>query len=206
VSHVTAFLDDMGRLLGNIDQAAVDRLVALLASVRQENGRVFVLGLGGSAGNASHAAADLRRLAGVDAYCPTDNVNEFSAAINDDGWEDCLAVMLRTAHLGPGDLVIVFSVGGGDLGRGVSVPLVRACQYGAARGSRVVSVVGRREGAVVPLSDVVIHVTSGNSATLTMHAEAAQAVLWHLLVCDPRLRQRPGHWEKLLETSRVPRP
>jgi D-sedoheptulose 7-phosphate isomerase len=203
MNHVTAFLDDMTRLLADIDRAAVDRLVALLVKIRQENGRVFVLGLGGSAGNASHAAADLRRLTDIDAFCPTDNVSEFSAAVNDDGWDDCLAVMLRTAHLGAGDLVLVFSVGGGDLSRGVSVPLIRACQYGAARHSRVVSVVGRLEGAVVPLSDEVIHVTSGNPATMTMHAEAAQAVLWHLLICDPRLSRRPGHWEKILETSRI---
>ena len=204
MTHVRAFLDEMASLLTSLDQGPVDRLVELLVRVRDRGGRVFVLGLGGSASNASHAAADLRRLAQVDAFCPTDNVSEFSAAVNDDGWDDSLAVMLGTARLGPEDLLLVLSVGGGDVERGVSVPLVNACRYGRTRGARVVSVLGRTGGAVVGYSDEVIHAGGVNPATLTMHAEAAQAVIWHLLVCDPRLRRRAGHWETLLETSRLP--
>jgi D-sedoheptulose 7-phosphate isomerase len=204
MTHVRAFLDDMAALLTGLDPGPVDRLVSRLAGVRDRGGRVFVLGLGGSASNASHAAADLRRLAQVDAFCPTDNVSEFSAAINDDGWDDSLAVMLSTARLGHDDLLLVFSVGGGDVERGVSVPLVNACRLARARGAAVVSVLGRTEGAVVAYSDEVIHAGGVNPATLTMHAEAAQAVVWHLLVCDPRLRRRAGHWETLLETSGLP--
>jgi D-sedoheptulose 7-phosphate isomerase len=204
VTHARAFLDEMAALLTGLDQGPIDRLVDRLVQVRDQGGRVFVLGLGGSASNASHAAADLRRLAQVDAFCPTDNVSEFSAAVNDDGWDDSLAVMLTTARLGPADLLLVFSVGGGDVARGVSVPLVHACRYGQARGASVVSVLGRVEGAVVRYCDEVIHAGGINPATLTMHAEAAQAVVWHLLVCDPRLRRRAGHWESLLETSGLP--
>jgi D-sedoheptulose 7-phosphate isomerase len=204
MNHVKSFLDNMAHLLTSMDQGPVDRLVRLLMRLRDDGGRVFVLGLGGSAGNASHATADLRRLAGIAAFCPTDNISEFSAAINDDGWDDCLAVMLSTARLGPADLLLIFSVGGGDTSRGVSVPLVSACRYAKAQRTTVVSVIGRMEGAVVPLSDEVICVSGGNPATLTMHAEAAQAVIWHLLVCDPRLRRRLGHWEAILETSSLP--
>jgi D-sedoheptulose 7-phosphate isomerase len=204
VTHVRVFLDEMASLLTGLDQEPVDRLVGRLVEVREIGGRVFVLGLGGSASNASHAAADLRRLAQIDAFCPTDNVSEFSAAVNDDGWDDSLAVMLATARLGPDDLLLVFSVGGGDLARRVSVPLVHACRYGKARGAAIVSVLGRGEGAVIEYSDDVILAGGVNPATLTMHAEAAQAVIWHLLVCDPRLRRRAGHWETLLETSGLP--
>lgn len=201
MTHVRSFLDEMAQLLAGMNPHPVDRLVQRLVALRDAGGRVFVLGLGGSAGNASHATADLRRLASIEALCPTDNVSEFSAAINDDGWDDCLVVMLRTARLGPGDLLLVLSVGGGDLDRRVSVPLVNACRYGRAQGASVVSILGRTEGAVVPLSDEVIHTAGPNPASLTTHAEAAQAVIWHLLVCDPRLRRRAGHWETLLETS-----
>jgi D-sedoheptulose 7-phosphate isomerase len=201
VTHVRRFLDEMAALLTGLDQGPLDHLVDLLVRVRGAGGRVFVLGLGGSASNASHAAADLRRLAAIDAFCPTDNVAEFSAAINDDGWADSLAVMLATARLGPEDLLLVFSVGGGDVARGVSVPLVNAGRYARSVGARVVSVLGRAEGAVAGYCDEVIHAGGINPATLTMHAEAAQAVVWHLLVCDPRLSRRAGHWETLLETS-----
>jgi D-sedoheptulose 7-phosphate isomerase len=204
MNHVGEFLDTMAALLTRMDHGPLDRLVRLLARRRDDGGRVFVLGLGGSAGNASHAAADLRRLAGIDAFCPTDNVSEFSAAVNDDGWDDSLAVMLSTARLGPADLLLVFSVGGGDCRRQVSVPLVTACRLARLRGAAVVSVVGRPDGDVVPLSDEVILVQSQHPGLLTMHAEAAQAVVWHLLVCDPRLARRRGHWEALLDAGRLP--
>lgn len=171
--------------------------MALLAETRGQGGRLFVLGVGGSAGNASHAVNDFRKLCGFEAYSPTDNVSELTARINDDGWDTAFAHWLRGSRLGPRDLVLVFSVGGGDAARNVSMNLVRALDYARSVGARTAAIVGRDGGHAGRVADACVLVPTVNPESVTPHAEAFQAVLWHLLVTHPRLQTAPGKWESL---------
>jgi len=191
------YLDEVREVAARIDRAAVEGLVSLLADVRAGGGRLFVLGVGGSAANASHAVNDFRKLCGIEAYTPVDNVAELTARINDDGWETSFVNWLRASRLGPADAVCVFSVGGGDVERGVSVNLVRALEHAKAVGARVCGVVGRTGGYTAKVADACVVIPSVNPDTVTPHAEAFQAVVWHLLVSHPRLQAAPAKWESL---------
>jgi D-sedoheptulose 7-phosphate isomerase len=175
----------------------VERLALLLASLRGTRGRLFVLGVGGSAANASHAVNDFRVLCGLEAYAPTDNVAELTARVNDDGWEGAYAAWLQASRLGPDDVVLVFSVGGGDRARGVSANLVRALDYAREVGARVGGVVGRTGGATAQAAEACVVIPTVNTETVTAHTEALQAVVWHLLVTHPALQARSMKWESL---------
>lgn len=194
-AHTTGYLDDARRALELIDPGAVERLALLIASLRGGPGRLFVLGVGGSAANASHAVNDFRVLCGLEAYAPTDNVAELTARVNDDGWEGAYAAWLRASRLGPHDVVLVFSVGGGDRERGVSANLVRALEYAREQGARVGGVVGRTGGATAAVAEACVVVPTVNTETVTAHTEALQAVVWHLLVTHPALQARSMKWE-----------
>lgn len=196
-SFVHQYLEEVRDVAARIDCSAVDRLVELLATVRGQGGRLFVLGVGGSAGNASHAVNDFRKLCGFEAYAPTDNVSELTARINDEGWEGAFAQWLRGSRLGSNDAIFVLSVGGGDTGQGVSMNLVRAVEYAKSVGARVCGVVGRHGGFTATVADVCVVIPTVNPARVTPHAEAFQAVVWHLLVSDPRLQAMPTKWESL---------
>jgi D-sedoheptulose 7-phosphate isomerase len=197
VDFVTRYLDQVGQVAARLDRGAISRLVDLLVDVRQSGGRLFILGVGGSAGNASHAVNDFRKIVGLEAYAPTDNVSELTARINDEGWDTAYANWLKASRLVARDGVLVFSVGGGDAERNVSVNLVRAIEYAKAAGARVGGIVGRDGGFTAKMADACVIVPIVDPATVTPHSEAFQAVIWHLLVSHPRLQAAPAKWESL---------
>ena len=195
MTYTSRYLEEARQVIGGLDQAAIERLVALLVDLRARGGRLFVLGVGGSAGNASHAVNDFRKICGIEAYAPTDNVSELTARVNDDGWESVFASWLRVSRLSSSDVVWVFSVGGGDLERNVSPNLVRALQYAKEVGARVCGVVGRDGGHTARVADVCVVVPTVSADTVTPHAEAFQAVVWHLVVSHPDLKASEMKWD-----------
>ena len=197
MDFVTRYLDQVGQVVAGLDRGAINRLVDLLVDVRQSGGRLFILGVGGSAGNASHAVNDFRKIVGLEAYAPTDNVSELTARINDEGWDTAYANWLKVSRLVARDGVLVFSVGGGDAERKVSVNLVRAIEHAKAVGARVGGIVGRDGGFTAKMADACVIVPTVDPETVTPHSEAFQAVIWHLLVSHPRLQAAPAKWESL---------
>ncbi len=188
-------LDETSRIAQAIDVAAVEKLVALLAVVRRRGGRLFVLGVGGSAANASHLAADFRKLAGFEAYAPTDNTAELTARANDEGWESIFAASLRASRLRADDAVLVLSVGGGSLERNISPNLVTALDYAKEVGATTLAIVGRDGGYTGAAADACVIVPTVNADLVTPHVEAFQAVVWHLLVSHPALAVAAPKWE-----------
>jgi D-sedoheptulose 7-phosphate isomerase len=197
VSYAQDYLSEVGRILQQIDAPLVEQAVTLLADTRTRGGRLFVLGVGGSAANASHAVNDFRKIAGIEAYAPTDNVAELTARANDEGWASVFEGWLRGSRITADDLILVLSVGGGDEERDVSPNIVRALRYARQRGSRVLGIVGRREGFTARVADVCILVPEVNPEHLTPHTEAFQSVLLHLFVSHPQLQQVPTKWESV---------
>jgi len=197
VKFVERYLDEVARIAALIDREAVCRLIDLLVGVRERDGRLFILGVGGSAGNASHAVNDFRKIAGLEAYAPTDNVSELTARINDDGWESSFANWLQGSRLTAKDCVLVFSVGGGDAERNISTNIVRALEHARAVGASVGGIVGRASGFTAKVADACVLVPTVNPDTVTPHTEAYQAVLWHLLVSHPRLQVAATKWESV---------
>jgi len=195
MSYTSAYLSEAARVVERLDGAIIDRMVVMLADLRERGGRLFVLGVGGSAGNASHAVNDFRKICGIEAYTPVDNVSELTARVNDDGWESAFAKWLRVSRLGPRDMVLVFSVGGGDLERNISPNLVRALQYAKEVGATIGGVVGRDGGYTAKVADACLIVPTVNPDTVTPHAEAFQGVVWHLLVSHPKLKAAEMKWE-----------
>ena len=197
MSFVAQYLAEVSQVAARIDHEAVTRLVELLAEARAGGGRLFVLGVGGSAGNASHAVNDFRKIAGFEAYAPTDNVSELTARINDDGWETSFANWLKASRLTSRDCLLVFSVGGGDVARKVSMNLVRALELAKEVGARIGAIVGRDGGFTAKVADACVLIPTVSPERVTAHAEAFQAVVWHMLVAHPRLQAAPMRWESL---------
>ena len=195
MSYARQHLEEAAEILARIDVGAVEKVVDLLADLRRDGGRLFFLGVGGSAGNCSHAVNDFRKIAGIESYAPTDNVSELTARTNDEGWATVFVEWLRTSRLGPRDVVFVLSVGGGDLERNVSPNLVVALQHAKAVGAKVCGVVGRDGGHTARVADACVVVPTVNTETVTPHTEAFQAVIWHLLVSHPKLKQNQTKWE-----------
>ena len=190
-------LNEVRQIIESIDVEAIESMVKLLAQVRTDGGRLFFLGVGGSAGNCSHAVNDFRKIAGFESYAPTDNVSELTARTNDEGWDTVFSEWLKTSRLSERDAVFVFSVGGGDLEKNVSPNLVRALQYAKAVGAGITGVVGRDGGFTATVADVCVIVPTVNPETITPHAEAFQAVVWHLLVSHPGLKASETKWESI---------
>jgi len=184
-------------ILKKIDQPTIERTVDLLVQVREIGGRLFFLGVGGGAGHASHAVNDFRKIAGIEAYAPTDNVSELTARINDDGWDTAFARWLHVSRLKADDMVFVFSVGGGDVARNISTNLVHALQYAKEVGARIVGVAGRNGGYTAQVADACVLVPVVNSSNVTPHTESFQALVWHLLVSHPRLKASEMKWESI---------
>jgi D-sedoheptulose 7-phosphate isomerase len=182
-------------IIDRLDVSAVELVVETLATVRDRGGRLFFLGVGGSAGNCSHAVNDFRKLAGFEAYAPTDNVSELTARTNDEGWETVFLAWLKGSRLRREDAVCVFSVGGGSVEKNISPNLVRALQYAREIGAAIVGVVGRDGGYTAAVADACVVVPTVNPETVTPHSEAFQAVVWHLLVSHPRLKTAATKWE-----------
>jgi D-sedoheptulose 7-phosphate isomerase len=190
----TEFLAEVAQIANGLDAAAVERCAELLSETRRNQGRVFILGVGGSAANASHAVNDFRKLANLEAYAPTDNVAELTARTNDEGWPTVFQAWLQTSHLRPDDLILVLSVGGGSLEPSVSPNLVAALEYARGVGSKIVGVVGRDGGFTARVADACVIVPTVNATHVTPHAESFQAVVWHLLVSHPLLKAAATKW------------
>jgi D-sedoheptulose 7-phosphate isomerase len=197
-SYIQNYLSEVNQITARLDVGAMERMVELLVGLRARHGRLFILGVGGGAGHASHAVNDFRKIAGIEAYAPTDNVSELTARINDDGWDTTFSNWLRISRLSGDDVILVLSVGGGDLSRNISPNLVHALEYGLQVGASVCGIVGRDGGYTAQVSDVCIIIPTVNPETVTPHTEAFQAVVWHLLVSHPALQQSPMKWESVL--------
>ena len=191
------FLAEASEILKRIDTARVERVAELLSACRARGGRLFILGVGGSAANASHAVNDFRKICGFEAYAPTDNVSELTARTNDEGWAGVFESWLRTSRLRADDALLIFSVGGGNMEKQVSTNLVGAIQYAKVVGATVTGIVGRDGGYTAQSADACIVVPTVNAKHVTPHSEAFQAVIWHLLVSHPRLKSRPTKWESV---------
>ena len=193
-SHSEDFFSESGAICSAIDTAKIETLADELAALRDRNGRLFLIGVGGSAGNCSHAVNDFRKLCSIEAYSPIDNVSELTARANDEGWETIFAGWLEIRRLGSNDAIFVLSVGGGDVARNVSTNIVKAVDYAKAKGARVFGVVGKDTGYTARQGDAVVVVPMVNEAHVTPLSEAFQAVVWHCLVSHPKLQLRKTKW------------
>jgi D-sedoheptulose 7-phosphate isomerase len=200
------FLGEAKEVIDRLDAASIEDAASLLAAARAAGGRLFILGVGGSAANASHAVNDFRKIAGIEAYAPTDNVSELTARVNDEGWATVFEEWLRVSRLRANDLVLVFSVGGGDLEKNVSPNLVAALQYAKRAGAKILGIVGRDGGHTAKVADVCVIIPTVNPAHVTPHTEAFQAVVWHLLVSHPAVKQRQTKWESTVVDRGQARP
>jgi D-sedoheptulose 7-phosphate isomerase len=189
------FLSEASHILDRLDRAAIERVVSLLLDTRTQGGRLFVLGVGGSAANASHAVNDFRKIVGLEAYAPTDNVAELTARTNDNGWDSVFVDWLRVSRLEGRDALLILSVGGGDLDNRVSPNLVAALRYAREVGTRIAGIVGRDGGYTARVADAVVVIPTVNPAHVTPHTEAFQAVVWHLIVSHPLLKATETKWE-----------
>jgi D-sedoheptulose 7-phosphate isomerase len=195
MSYSEQHLRETAEIVSRLDPAVCEKAVELLAAVRERGGRLFILGVGGSAANASHAVNDFRKIAGLECYAPTDNVSELTARTNDEGWSTVFAEWLKGSRLNDKDALLIFSVGGGSLEKNVSPNLVAALRLAKERGASVLGIVGRDGGYTATVADVVIVIPTVNPNNITPHSEAFQAVVWHLFVSHPRLKMAQTKWE-----------
>ena len=202
MTHAQSYLEQVRQIAAALDPELIEKMAEELADLRQRGGRLFLLGVGGSAANCSHAVNDFRKLAGIEAYSPCDNVAELTARTNDEGWPTVFEAWLRTSRAGAKDAVLIFSVGGGDVERNVSPNLVRALDEAKQRGTRILGIVGRDGGYTKKAGDVVVVVPTVAAALVTPHAESFQAVIWHCLVSHPRVMLQSNKWEGLTEPKR----
>jgi D-sedoheptulose 7-phosphate isomerase len=195
MSFAADYLEEVKAVVAGLNPKLIEDAVTLLEKVRSRGGRLFILGVGGSAANASHAVNDFRKICGIECYAPTDNVSELTARTNDEGWQSVFVEWLRGSRLSAKDAILVFSVGGGDAKRNVSPNLVAAVDFAKEIGASILGIVGRDGGHTAQQADVCIIVPTVNKANVTPHAEAFQAVIWHLLVSHPKLKRAPTKWE-----------
>jgi D-sedoheptulose 7-phosphate isomerase len=193
-SHARLFLSQVGEIAARLDHAAIDGMAEALAKLRTGGGRLFLVGVGGSAGNCSHAVNDFRKLCGIEAYAPTDNVSELTARANDEGFDTIFSAWLETSRANKADGLFVMSVGGGNVERNVSVNIVRALEFAKSRGMTVFGIVGRDGGHTKRLGDHVVVVPVADAALVTPHTESFQTVIWHCLVSHPRLQKNATKW------------
>ena len=193
--YISAFLDDAVTIINKIDRTQIQKMIQILQDIRKNNGRLFILGVGGGAGHASHAVNDFRKIAGIESYAPTDNVSELTARVNDDGWETMFESWLKGSRLTAKDCIFVFSVGGGNAEKSVSVNLVNALRYAKETGAKVIGVVGRDGGYTAKVADACVIIPTVNEKTVTPQTEAFQAVVWHLIVSSPAMQKFEMKWE-----------
>ena len=198
MSHVLQFLDEARQILDQIKAETVEKMVHLIEETRKNQGRMIFLGVGGSAANASHAVNDFRKIVGIESYAPTDNVSELTARTNDEGWSSVFVEWLKVSHLRPTDLIMVLSVGGGNLETNVSPNLVMALEYATHIGTPIIGIVGRDGGYTARVAQACVVIPTVNPDHVTPHAEAFQAVIWHLLVSHPTLKSQPTRWQSIL--------
>jgi len=191
MNPVRQYLDEVREIADQLDVSAIERLVQKLVELRARGGRLFLLGVGGSAANASHAVNDFRKITGIECYAPTDNVSELTARTNDEGWATVFSAWLETSRLNEQDSLFILSVGGGDLEKNISPNLVQAVKLAKTRGATVLGIVGRNGGYTAQAGDAVVIVPTVNPGNVTPHSEAFQGVIWHLLVSHPDLKKKP---------------
>ena len=197
MSYAKTHLAEAAKIIDKLDADAIERMAAALAALRGSKGRLFILGVGGSAGNASHAVNDFRKIVGLEAYAPTDNVSELTARTNDEGWASVFEGWLKVSRLSAADAVLVFSVGGGNVEKNVSPNLVLALKHAKSVDAKIFGIVGRDGGYTAQVADVCVIVPTVNPETVTPHSEAFQAVVWHLLVSHPALKAAQTKWESV---------
>ena len=195
MNYSEAHLQEARAVLDKIDTVAVEKMADLMAEIKPKGGRLFFLGVGGSAANCSHAVNDFRKIAGIESYAPTDNVSELTARTNDEGWATIFVEWLKTSRLGKNDAVFVMSVGGGSLEKNISPNLVSALQHAKSVGAKILGILGRDGGYTARVADACCIVPTVNPETITPHAESFQAVIWHLLVSHPKLKVNATKWE-----------
>lgn len=194
-TYIARYLREVEEIAKRIDQRQVQAIVEVLLETRSNHGRLFILGVGGGAGNATHAVNDFRKIANIESYSPTDNVSELTARVNDDGWDSSYSRWLEGSRLRKGDSLLVFSVGGGNLEKNISANIVRALDLAKAVGAKITGIVGRDGGYTAKVGDAVVIVPTVSQDTVTPHAESFQAVVWHMIVSDPQLQANAMKWE-----------
>ena len=194
MKYLEKHLEDHIKIASEIDLKSINEILKLLINLKKRKGRLFILGVGGSAGNASHAVNDFRKLCGIEAYGPADNVSELTARTNDDGWENVFSKWLETSNLTSKDMLLFFSVGGGSVKRNVSVNLIKASRFAKKRKSKIASVIGRKKGYLRKISDACCVVPDVNKKSITPHTETYQVFIWHMLVSHPKLQIKKTVW------------
>lgn len=197
MNYINQYLDEAKKIIEQLDSSMIKKIIELLIELRENRGRLFFLGVGGGAGNASHAVNDFRKIAGIEAYTPIDNISELTARVNDDGWETVFVNWLKVSKLNANDMVFVFSVGGGNLEKRISANIIKALDYAKSIGCRICGVVGRDGGYTAKVADACLIVPTVNPATVTPHTESFQAMIWHLLVSHPELSIHKMKWESV---------
>jgi len=195
MSYAEVYLHEAAEIIRRLDTTAIERVASLLAQIKADGGRLFFLGVGGSAANCAHAVNDFRKIVGIECYAPTDNVAELTARTNDDGWASVFAEWLKVSRLSARDALFILSVGGGDAERNISPNLVRAMELATQVGAKVTGIVGRDGGFTARVADACVIVPTVNPETITPHSEGFQALIWHLLVSHPLLREQRTKWE-----------
>jgi D-sedoheptulose 7-phosphate isomerase len=193
--YIKTYFKDCVEIINRIDRKQIIKISTILNKIQHKQGRLFILGVGGSAGNASHAVNDFRKIAGIESYAPTDNISELTARVNDDGWETVFKNWLKGSRLNSKDGILVFSVGGGNAEKNVSVNLVRALQYAKEVNASIMGIVGRDGGYTAKVADACVIIPPVNNETITPQTEAFQAVIWHLLVSSPDMKKYEMKWE-----------
>jgi D-sedoheptulose 7-phosphate isomerase len=199
MSYTRKHLTEAVEIIQRIDEIAIEKMADLLYQVKTDAGRIFFLGVGGSAGNCSHAVNDFRKIVGIESYAPTDNVSELTARINDDGWPSIFFEWLKISRLNSKDMLFIFSVGGGNLEKNISPNLVEALKLGKTIGTKIIGIIGRDGGYTSQVADACVIVPTVNIDNVTPHTEAFQAVIWHLLVSHPKLKVNQTKWESIVK-------
>jgi D-sedoheptulose 7-phosphate isomerase len=197
MNFIDQHLEETKQIVDQLNRESIEKLIEKLVELKKRRGRLFFLGVGGSAANCSHAVNDFRKIAEIEAYAPTDNVSELTARINDDGWQGIFVEWLKTSQLAPKDMLFIFSVGGGDLEKNVSPNLVAALKYAKEMGAGIIGIVGRDGGFTAKVAEACVIIPIVNPIHVTPHTEAFQAVIWHLLVSHPGLKSAPTKWESV---------
>tara|TARA_B100000035_G_scaffold278357_1_gene257270 strand:+ start:18634 stop:19233 length:600 start_codon:yes stop_codon:yes gene_type:complete len=195
--YVDLYMKEVIEITKSIDKDQIDKMVKILSNVSENKGRIFFIGVGGGAGNATHAVNDFRKIANIESYTPTDNVSELTARINDDGWDSAYTKWLQVSNLNENDVLFIFSVGGGNLEKNISVNIVESIKLAEKKKSKVIGIVGRDGGYTGKISDACVIIPTVNPETITPHTEAFQAVIWHLIVSHPDLKKNEMKWEEV---------
>lgn len=197
MNYINKYFAEAQKIIDSIDKDAINVMIKLLNNVKEKSGRLFILGVGGGAGHASHAVNDFRKICGIEAYAPTDNVSELTARVNDDGWSTAYVNWLKISKLSKNDMIFVFSVGGGNAEKNISLNIVKSLQLAKDVGAKVCGVVGRDGGYTAQVADACVIIPSFNSKTITPQTEGFQAVIWHLIVSHPKLQKFEMKWESV---------